>query len=61
MIGIEIGRLTNRQVEGEQSSFGIGQTVKLNGEPAPRAVKSCVDAPPSSVRCRDLGANEWCC
>jgi hypothetical protein len=39
VIGIAIGCFADRQVEGDGSSSGIGQTVKFTGEPAPRATK----------------------
>lgn len=41
-----IGRLADRQMEGERSSEGISQAVKLTGEPAPRAAKSASMSPP---------------
>ncbi len=41
-----IGSLAMRQMEGDGSSSGIGQTMKLTGEPAPRAAKSSLMNPP---------------
>lgn len=38
--------LADSQVEGERSSEGISQAVKLTGEPAPRAAKSASMSPP---------------
>ena len=45
-IGFAICRLADRQMEGERSSEGIGQAVKLTGEPAPRTAKSASMNPP---------------
>ena len=49
--------LADRQVEGEWSSPGISQAVKLTAEPAPRAAKSSSMSPPFSARCRNVDAN----
>ena len=46
VISSAICRLGNRQMEGERSSEGISQAVKLTGEPAPRAAKSASMVPP---------------
>lgn len=46
VIGLTIRRFADRQMEGERSSSGIGQAVKLTGEPAPRAAKSAAMGPP---------------
>lgn len=46
VIGLAICRLANCQMEGERSPEGIGQAVKLTGEPAPRAAKSASMSPP---------------
>jgi hypothetical protein len=46
VICLAVCRLTNRQVEGDWSSKGISQAVKLTDEPAPRAAKSASMPPP---------------
>jgi hypothetical protein len=46
VIRFAIGGFTDRQVEGEWPSPCINQTVKLTGEPAPRAAKSSSTSPP---------------
>jgi len=46
VIRLAIGGFATRQVERERSSEGIGQAVKLTGEPAPRAAKSASLSPP---------------
>lgn len=45
-VGRAIGGLAMRQMEGDGSSSGIGQTMKFTGEPAPRAAKSSSTSPP---------------
>ncbi len=44
-------------MEGERSSEGISQTVKLTGEPAPASGQERVDESPFSARCRYVGAD----
>jgi hypothetical protein len=46
VIGLAIRRFADCQVEGEWPSPSISQTVKLTGEPAPRAAKSSSTSPP---------------
>ena len=46
VIGLAIRRFADCQVEGEWPSPSISQTVKLTGEPAPRAAKSASMNPP---------------
>lgn len=46
VIGLAIGGFATGQMEGERSSEGIGQAVKLTGEPAPRAAKTASMNPP---------------
>ena len=46
IIRLAICRFTARQQEGDWSSEGISQAVKLTGEPAPRAAKSASMSPP---------------
>ena len=45
-IGLAISSFPARQVERERSSEGIGEAVKLTGEPAPRAAKTASMNPP---------------
>ena len=45
-VGYAVGGLPMGQMEGNGSSSGIGQTMKLTGEPAPRAAKSSSTSPP---------------
>jgi hypothetical protein len=45
-IGLAISRFADCQVEGEWPPSSISQTVKLTGEPAPRAAKSSSTSPP---------------
>ena len=46
VISLAISGFANRQVEGEWPAPGVCQTVKLTGEPAPRAAKSSSMSPP---------------
>ena len=45
-VGRAVCGLAMRQMEGDWSSSGVSQTVKLTGEPAPRAAKSSSTSPP---------------
>jgi hypothetical protein len=45
-IRLAVRSFTGGQVEGERSSEGISQSVKLTAEPAPRATKSASMSPP---------------
>ena len=45
-VGRAVGGLAMGQMEGDGSSSGIGETMKLTGEPAPRAAKSSSTSPP---------------
>ena len=49
VICLAIGRLADRQVEGERSPSGISQTIKITGGPSPRAAKSASMSPPFPV------------
>ena len=44
--GFAIRRFADCQVEGEWPSSSVSQTVKLTGEPAPRAARSASTSPP---------------
>lgn len=46
VIRLAVCCLSAGQVEGERSSEGVSQAVKLTGEPAPRAAKSASMSPP---------------
>jgi hypothetical protein len=46
VVCLAISGFAARQVECDRSSKGIGQAVKLTGEPAPRAAKSASMNPP---------------
>lgn len=46
IVRLAVCRFAARQVEGERSPEGIGEAVKLTGEPAPRAAKSASMSPP---------------
>jgi hypothetical protein len=46
IIGFTIRRFADGQMEGDWSSEGISQTVKLTGEPAPRLAESSSMSPP---------------
>jgi hypothetical protein len=45
-VGGAVSGLAMGQMEGDWSSLGVSQTVKLTGEPAPRAAKSSSTSPP---------------
>ena len=45
VIGLAVCRLAARQVEGERSPKSISQSVKLTGEPAPRAANNASMSP----------------
>ena len=56
VVRLAISGFATGQVERERASEGIGQAVKLTGEPAPRAAKTPSMNPPSA-RCRNMRAN----
>lgn len=60
VISLAVCRLADRQVEGESSSPGISQAVKLTGEPAPRAAKSSSIPPPFFRPQPKRGRERWC-
>lgn len=57
VVGLAIGGFTDRPVEGDRLSSGIGQTLKLDLRTRPASSQERVDKSPFAASCRDVGTN----